>query len=143
MPSDKELVVVHEDSFLFKGMKINYAVLESNRVLITYSSIIKLLNVSASEIAHIPPIPYWNSKKKWNNGLYLNEIPQILSSIAAASKSERLAQKATELLHELSYSALKALTGEKDIIEEEKPKPTFDQLLGALMKVPPPKKVKK
>jgi len=140
LKNDKELIVVHEDSFVFRGMKINYAVLESNRVIIAYSSIIKLLNISASEIAHIPPVPYWNSKKKWNNGYYLNEIPEILLSFITNSTSESLIKKTSDLLQELSYLALKGLTGEKDIIEVEKPEPSFNQLLGALMKVPPPKK---
>lgn len=136
--TDEDLIVVHENTFLFRGIKINYAVLESNAVIIAYSSILKLLDVKSGEVKDIKPIIYWNSKKKWNNGLYLKEIPEILSNLVKESESETLSMKAAELLNELSYIALKQLTGEQEI--KEKPQPTFDQLLGALMKVPPPKK---
>ncbi|MFD2580870.1 hypothetical protein ACFSR6_00100 [Pedobacter vanadiisoli] len=140
---DKDLVAVHEDTFVFNGVKINYAVLESNAVLIAYPSILKLLNVTVNEVKDIKPIKYWNSKRKWNNGLYLKEIPDILTSLASNAQTESLKFKAKELLQELSHIALKALTGEKDIVEEEKKEPSFDQLLGALMKVPLPKNDKK
>lgn len=137
---DKDLIAVKEDSFILRDIRINYAILESNAVIIAYSSIIKLLNVSVNEIKDIQPITYWNSKRKWNNGLYLKEIPEILMELVQNAKSESLSQKAKELLTELSYTALKLLTGEQEIKTEEKVEPTFDQLLGALMKVPSPKK---
>ena len=139
--SDEELIVVSEDTFLFRGIKINFAVLESNAVLIAYTSILKLLNITVNEVKDIKPVRYWNSKKKWNNGLYLKEIPEILTSLVSDAQNESLKIKASNLLQELSYLALKSLTGEKEIQEDEpKPEPSFDQLLGALMKVPPPKK---
>lgn len=117
--SDEELVAVHEDSFQFRGKNINYVVLKSNAILIAYSSIISLLNVNRSEVKDIKPIPYWNSQKKWNNGLYLKEIPEILTSLIAYAKSETLKKKAIELLQELSHIALKALTGEQEISEDQ------------------------
>jgi hypothetical protein len=135
---DKDLIVVHEDNFDFNGTKINYAVLDNNAVLIAYSSILKLLNVTANEVKHIKPVAFWNSKKKWNNGLYLEEIPKILFNLVEEAETETLSAKAAELLKELSYFALKQLTGEQEI--KEKPQPTFDQLLSGLLKVPPPKK---
>lgn len=139
--TDKELIAVNEDTFVFKGIKVKYAVLESNAVLISYSSILKLLNVSVNELKDIKPIMYWDSKKKWNHGLYLKDIPTILTSLITDSKIETLRDKAREVLQELSYIGLKSLTGEQEIVEDQPEKqPTFDQLLGALMKVPPPKK---
>lgn len=137
---DKDLIAVKEDSFIFRDIRINYAILESNAVIIAYSSIMKLLKVSVNEIRDIKPVTYWNSKRKWNNGLYLKEIPEILMELVQNAKSESLSRKAKELLNELSYTALKLLTGEQEIKTEERVEPTFDQLLGALMKVPSPKK---
>jgi len=139
--SDTDLEVVQEDTFIFRGIKIKYAVLESNAVLIALPSILKLLNITVNEAKDIKPVGYWNSQKKYNNGLYLIEIPKILGDLVSESKSETLKKKASELLQELSYIALRSLSGEQDIIEKEPEKqPSFDQLLGALMKVPPPKK---
>jgi len=135
---DKDLIVVHEDKFDFNGTKINYAVLDNNAVLIAYTSILKLLNVTTNEMKDINPVAFWNSKKKWNNGLYLKEIPEILFNLVEKAESETLSAKAAELLKELSYLALKQLTGEQEI--KEKPQPTFDQLLSGLLKVPAPKK---
>lgn len=138
--SDDELKVVSEDTFLFRGKNIKFAILENNHAVIARTSIHMLLDANANDLKDVPSIIYWNSKNKFNNGLYLKEIPELLISMINSSKSEKLIKNATRLLMELSYLALKSLTGEQEIVEDEpKKEPSFDQLLGALMKVPPKK----
>ena len=94
------------------------------------------MGVTINEVKDVKTIVYWNPKKKWNHGVYLKNIPAILISLITDSKIETLKIKASEILQELSYIALKSLTGEQEIIEDKPEKqPTFDQLLGAIMKV--------
>ena len=72
------------------------------------------------------------------NRLNIYYYSKFLFNLVEKAESETLSAKAAELLKELSYLALKQLTGEQEI--KEKPQPSFDQLLSGLLKVPPPKK---
>jgi hypothetical protein len=97
--TEKELIAIHEESIIFNGLKINYAVLENNTVLIDYKSIIKPLNTTTNEVKDIVhPTLFWNSKKKWNNGLYLKGVPEILISLISGDHGETLKNKANGLL---------------------------------------------
>ncbi|TDO23757.1 hypothetical protein [Pedobacter duraquae] len=139
---DKDLIVKSEGTFVFRGKKIKYALLENGYAIIAVTSLLMLLRAKEKDFNDFPSFRRFKSQNKWNNGLYLDEVIEILISIISGNESEDLIKSAKDLLTDLSLNALKSFTGEEDIIVDEEPKqePTFNQLLGALMKVPPPKK---
>lgn len=138
---DKYLTAVREDKILICDKLVKYAVLENGIVVIDRTSIYNLLPITINDIIDFSKrsIVYINSKKKPVTAFYLKDIPKILSYLLRTSNNEKIVDNVNAIIEELIYNSLKSSTGEQDIAEE-KPQPTFDQLLGALMKVPPPKK---